>query len=159
VLLVPLVAWPAGVTGQAPRLTLIAGVSEFDLSGTGRGFIGGARIDTPLSPALILEGGVAAMSAPQAGDTTVVVLPEALAQVQLPRRLAPYLGLGLGVAVDVRDEEFGGTQIDPTFIGAAGIRLDLTESAGLRVELRVRGHETGFVGTTADWTGGVSWRF
>jgi len=154
-----LVVWPAGATGQAPRLTLVAGVSEFDLSGTGHGFIGGARIDVPVRAALILEGAVSVMSAPQAGDTTTVVFPEALVQVQLPRRLAPYLGLGLGVAVDIRDEDFGGTQIDPTFIGAAGIRFDLTETAGLRTELRVRGHETGFVGTTADWTGGVSWRF
>lgn len=158
--LLVLSAWSATPGfAQDVRLTAVAGFSDFDLSGTGTALTVGARADVPLRPMLLLEGSVGTMIVNQQFDTTTVLLPEAQIQVQLPRRLAPYLGLGIGVAIDFREEDVGGTQVDPTFSGAAGVRFDVTDELGLRAELRVRGHETGFVGTTADVTGGVSWRF
>ena len=160
-----LLAWAtAGSFGTAAaqdtRVTLSAGVSEFDLSGTGTAFTASARVDVPIRPVLLLEAGIGFLSADQQfGDTTTVLLPEVQAQVQYPGSLSPYLGLGLGLAADFRDEEDGGTEVDPTFSIAGGVRVAVTEELGLRAELRVRGHETGFVGTTADITGGLSWRF
>jgi hypothetical protein len=109
---------------------------------------------------LLWEGGVG-VSFPdqQFGDTTTFVVPEAQVQLQYPARLAPYLGVGAGLALDVRGEEDGGTQTEPTFSAAGGARVAMTEQLGLRAELRVRGIGTNFSGTTAEFTAGVGWRF
>jgi hypothetical protein len=142
------------------RISLSAGVSEFDLSGTGDSFTASGRVDFPLKSFLGLEAGVGALfPAQQFGDTTIVLLPEAQVQVQLDRRVAPYLGVGLGASFDLREEVDGGTVADPTVNGALGIRYLLVDALGLRAEARVRYHGTGFTGTTVDLTGGISWRF
>jgi hypothetical protein len=141
-------------------VTLIAGGTQWDLSGTGDSFTMGARADVALNRIVLFEGGFSWFAADQQfGDTTTVFLPEVQGQVEYPARLAPYVGLGVGLAVDFRDELDGGTQTDPTFVGALGVRFDVNDALGLRAELRVRGHEPDFAGTTADWVGGVSWRF
>jgi hypothetical protein len=120
----------------------------------------GARVDAPIQRIVLIEAGATWFSADQQfGDTTTVLLPEVQGQIQYPARLSPYVGLGLGLSVDFREEEDLGTQVDPTFSVALGVRLDVNESVGLRAEVRVRGHEPDFTGTTGDWIGGVSWRF
>jgi hypothetical protein len=142
------------------RLTLAAGVSEFDLSGTGDAFTAAARLDGEIRPALLWEGSLGfTFVAQQFGDTTTFVVSEAQVQLQWPARLAPYIGVGAGLALDFRDEEDGGTQTDPTFSGAVGARFDLTEALGLRAELRLRGVGDSFQGSTAELTAGVGWRF
>jgi hypothetical protein len=142
------------------RVTLVAGATQWDLSGTGGSFTMGGRVDMPIKRIVLIEGGATWFSADQQfGDTTTVFLPEVQGQVQYPAALAPYAGLGIGLAVDFREDEDLGTLVEPTFSAALGVRLDVNESFGLRAELRVRGHEPNFTGTTADWTGGVSWRF
>jgi hypothetical protein len=142
------------------RLTLAAGVSEFDLSGTGTSFTAAARLDGEVTELLILEGSVG-VSFPdqQFGDTTTFVVPEVQVQVQWPARLAPYLGVGAGVAMDFRNEQDGGTQTWPTFSASGGARLAVAQGLGLRAELRVRGVEEDFAGSAAEFTAGLSWRF
>jgi hypothetical protein len=145
---------------QDARVTAGAGVSTYDLSGTGEALTTYVRADFPLRPALLVDVGVSAMFPKQQfGDTTTVLLPEAQVHLQLPRRLAPYVGAGLGFAADFREEAAGGTQVDITLSASGGVRFAVADALGLRAELRVRGHETGFVGTTADFTAGVGWRF
>jgi hypothetical protein len=142
------------------RITLSAGTSEFDLSGTGNGFTASGRFDFPLRGFLRLEPGLGFLIASQQfGDTTTVLMPEAQVQVQLDRRLSPYLGLGAGLAADLRDEADGGMVVRPTVSGSAGIRLAVWRGVGVRAELRVRYHGTRFQGSTADLTGGLSYAF
>jgi hypothetical protein len=141
------------------RLSLSAGVSEFDLSGTGDSFTASGRVDFPVRPSIRLEGGIGAIfPAQQFGDTTTVLLPEAQIQLELDRRIAPYVGVGAGLAADFRDEVDGGTRVDPTFNAAVGVRFQLVDALGLRAEGRLRYHGTGFNGSTFDVTGGISWR-
>jgi opacity protein-like surface antigen len=86
-------------------------------------------------------------------------MPELQLQFQLPRRLAPYFGIGTGFASDMTSEQHGGTDSEVTFSGSAGLRAAITRRVGLRVELRIREFGTGFYATTADWTLGAAWRF
>jgi hypothetical protein len=142
------------------RLTIAAGVSEYDLSGVDETFTMAARFDVPYRRPFLFEGSLGIMfPIQQFGDTTTLILPEVQVQAELPRRLSPYLGVGLGLAVDIRESVHGGTQIDPTFSAAGGVRFRLVDRFALRAELRLRGHETDFVGSTADITGGLIWMF
>jgi hypothetical protein len=141
------------------RITLSAGVSEFDLSGTGDSFTASGRVDFPLRSGLRWELGVGAIFPQQQfGDTTTVIMPEGQIQLELNRRVAPYFGLGAGLSADLRDEVDGGTVVDPTFNGALGVRFRIVDALGLRAEARLRYHGWSFEGSTFDVTGGISWR-
>jgi hypothetical protein len=141
------------------RITLAAGLSEWDLSGTGDSFTVSGRVDFPLRSGLRWEAGIGAIfPAQQFGDTTIVLMPEGQIQLELDRRVAPYFGLGAGFSADLRDEVDRGTVVDPTFNGAVGIRFRLISAVGLRAEARLRYHGWSFEGTTFDVTGGIIWR-
>ena len=47
---------------------------------------------------------------------------------------------------------------DFTLSGAGGVRFDVTDRAAIMGEMRVRGIEIDFAGSTAEWVGGVTWR-
>lgn len=146
--------------GPRPALSLSAGVSQFDLSGTGTTSIVALRGEYPLVPALLVEGGVTIARPRQAlGNRGTLLMPELQLQLQLPKRVAPFIGLGTGFAHDGVVARYGGDANRITFSGAAGLRAAITRQVGLRAELRVRYFGTGFNGTTADWTLGAAWRF
>jgi hypothetical protein len=143
-----------------PSLSIAGGISQFDLSGTGTAPVVTARVDYPLGRVLLAEGGVAvARPDQQFGSRTTLVVPEVGLQLQYPARVAPYLGVGVGSALDFRRERDGGTVGDPTVSGAAGVRAWVTDRLGLRGELRVRGIGRNFAGSTAEWTVGAALRF
>ena len=149
-------------TAQRPAVSLAAGAFQFDLSGTGTAPMVAARAEWPLSRFFLAEGGlVVARPKQQFGGTTTFFVPEAQLQAQLPLaggRVAPYLGVGAGYAIDRRTSAFGGTRSDPTFSAATGARYWVTDQLGLRAELRVRGVGSGFGGSAAEWTLGTAWR-
>ncbi len=153
-------AGSSGAMSPRPALSLSAGVSQFDLSGTGTTGVLAVRGEYPIVPALLIEGGVTfARPDQQFGVDGTLVMPELQFQLQLPRRMAPFIGLGTGFSHDGAVARFGGDANDITFSGAAGLRAALTRALGLRMELRVRYFGTGFTGSTADWTLGAAWRF
>ena len=162
-LLAAAVAAPArGQTAVAPRpaVSVAAGVSQFDLSGTGSARVVAVRAERPLARALLAEVGVAvARPRQQFERTTTLVIPEVALQLQLPARVAPYVGVGVGDAMDFRPESVGGLRQQLTVSGAAGVRAWLGERLGVRGELRVRGIGRNFAGSTAEWTGGAALRF
>ncbi|HEX6533270.1 MAG TPA: outer membrane beta-barrel protein, partial [Gemmatimonadaceae bacterium] len=143
-----------------PALSLSAGVSQFDLSGTGTMAVVAVRGEVPLARVLLLEGGLA-MARPQEdfGVHSTLLMPEGQLQLQIPRRVAPYLGVGAGLATTFRNAADGGSESHLTLSGAAGVRVALNRAFGLRAELRVREFGLRFTGTTADWTLGAAWRF
>ena len=163
VVAIPLAAPVAGaqaptVPGRAVSITV--GVSQFDLSGTGNAAVIAGRMEHPMTRAFLLEGGVAMLFPKQEfGARTGLFIPELGAQLQLPARVAPYLGVGAGAAIDRRRDQDGGTRVDPTLSGAAGVRAWATDRLALRAELRVRGIGTQLASSAAEWTVGAALRF
>jgi len=140
-------------------ISISGGFAQFDLSGTGDAPVLAGRVDMPVNRYVIAEPGITLLwPEQQFGETTTLFIPEVQFQLQRPGRLAPYVGLGVGGAFDIRDDENGGTQSDLTISGAAGLRAQLSEMFGLRVELRMRGIGDSFQGSTAEWTAGLSFR-
>jgi hypothetical protein len=117
------------------------------------------RAEHPLARPLLVEGGIAfARPNQQFGARTTLLIPEVQLHLQLPRRVAPYLGAGGGLLTDFRGADRGGNITRITFSASGGVRAVLTRHVGVRAELRIRGIGTSFGGGTADWTLGGSWR-
>ena len=140
-------------------LSASVGITQFDLSGTGAAPIAALRLALPVGSLIVLEPGFS-VSRPeqQFGSTTTLLIPELAIQLQVPRRVAPYVGLGVGVAADFRPESAGGGRYGPSVSGAVGVRAAVSPHAGLLSELRVRGIGTSFGSSTAEWTIGGMWR-
>ena len=140
-------------------LSVSAGASQFDLSGTGTSAMAAVRIASPVTRLLIIEAGASlARPAQQFGDTTTLIIPEIAAQLQIPGRFAPFVGIGAGAAIDARPSAVGGTRTSATFSGAVGARYGISSRLGGIGELRVRGIGENFGGSTAEWTLGGYWR-
>ena len=136
---------------------LVAGVSQFDLSGTGTTVLVGARFDAELQRWLVAEAAVGYFQPDeQLTFGSSYTIPEVQLQVQYPGHVVrPYLGVGGGYvfASDGRQKQGTGSGAVGLRIGPPTARFD-----GL-TELRVRGIGTSFSGSTAEWTFGVVHRF
>jgi len=144
---------------RATTASIVGGVSQWDLSGTGTSPFVGVRIDRELNGVFLGEAGVTAMRpAEQFGERVTCLFPEVQLQAQLPFRVVrPYLGVGGGYGIA---SSRGEHSTDGTVAGAGGVRILVPNSSTtLRAELRVRGVGTGFTGATAEWTLGVGHRF
>jgi len=137
-----------------------AGLFQFDLSGTGWAPMLAFRATRPVSSVLLLEAGMlASRPAQQFGGTTTFLSPEAQLQLVLPfEQFVPYMGLGVGAALDFRGAEFDGTSADLAITGALGMKAWLTGQMGGLAEFRVRGIGLDFVGSSAEYTVGLIWR-
>lgn len=141
------------------NINVSAGVIQFDLSGTGTAPAIAVRFPFPLTSSLLLETGVLAARLDQQFDlTTTLVIPEVALQIQVPRRFAPFVGLGVGAAIDFRPRSRGDAQASITSSAALGARYGISRRMGAIAELRVRGIGIGLSGSTAEWTGGLLWR-
>jgi hypothetical protein len=139
-----------------PSFGIAGGVSQYDLSGTGTAPIGVVRIDIPLAT-LIAEGSLAAFRpSEQNGVRRTYIIPEAQLQFQiLPIFVRPYVGIGAGWFRAVSGAE--PRPNDLTLSASAGIRAGLPILPfGIRAELRVRGIGSGFSGSAAEWTIGIT---
>jgi hypothetical protein len=146
--------------GQNRSLAVQTGVFNFDLSGTGNSPSVAVSADWAMQHVLLEAAMSIAFPDQQFGDRTTFVIPEALIQYQWTRgKFAPFVGGGIGSAIDFREEMFGGAQTDLALSGGGGLRLNLTDLIGLRVDGRVRGFGTHFSGSAAELRGGIFWRF
>ena len=153
-----------------------AGPLQLHLAGVGTAPLVAGRIELPLSRFFLAEGGLAVARPeqqftssttsldpnPQFVATTTYLIPELQLQVQAPfaaGRVAPYLGLGTGIANDRQPSRYGGSQTTYTVSGSTGLRYWLSNRVGLRAELRVRGIGNSSQGTAGEWTLGTAWRF
>ena len=127
---------------------------NFDLSGTGNTWNVAVRGTRALTPNVALEfGGLFARPDLQAGVGTVI-LPEVQLQYHWPvGRFTPYLGAGLGVARHSADDLE--TDWSPAISFGGGTRVSLNDRVGLFGELRLRGIEWDFAGSTTDIMGGI----
>jgi hypothetical protein len=142
-------------------LTAAAGVSQWDLSGTGTSILLAVRADRPLGPLWLLgEGSLSTFRTDEQSGSVSYLVPEVQLQFQVPRAFAPYIGFGAGA---FRRDDGGAANVDQSVLttsGAVGVRLwRIVPRAVLRAELRVRGIGEHFTASAAEWTGGVGWSF
>jgi hypothetical protein len=142
-------------------LTAAAGVSQWDLSGTGSSVLLAVRADRPLGPLWLLgELSVASFHTDEQSGSASYVVPEAQLQLQVPRMVAPYLGFGAGAFRRTDRVEPGLDRSVLTTSGSVGVRLwNVIPRAVLRAELRLRGIGEHFTASAAEWTGGIGWSF
>lgn len=138
------------------HVSLSGGVSIFDRSGTGTMAIYALRLDMPVYPNLLLEGGLSYARRghdPRFGD---LFIPGVQLQLQgLSARFNPYVGMGAGMTVERRD---GSVEDDLSFAPSfsAGLRTAIADGVGLRVEGRLHGVGANFRGVYSEITGGLS---
>jgi hypothetical protein len=183
------IAAQAQATGESkrPAVSLSVGAFQYSLPGSPGAFqiylagvgttpVVAGRIELPLSRFFLAEGGLAMARPeqqftssttsldpnPQFVATTTYLIPELQLQVQAPLfagRVAPYLGLGTGIANDRQPSKYGGSQTTYTVSGSAGLRYWLSNRVGLRAELRDRAIGNSSQGSAHEWTLGTAWRF
>ncbi len=129
---------------------------DYDLSGTGNAPGFAVRTTRAFSSNVSLEfGGIFAKPEQQFGPSTVF-MPEALLRYTWNvGPVSPYVGGGLGAAMVKSDFR---TDWDPTYAVASGATVWLTNRVGVNGEFRLRAHEWHAVGTTAELSGGLTWR-
>jgi hypothetical protein len=141
---------------RMPAFTsLMAGASAYDLSGTGTAPAVTLGLGLPVAGILLLEPGATWFRyGPQSGPDVTYLFAELSiqAQARLSHRVSPYVGVGGGRAFQV-----GGPsplQNFWTLHGVGGMRVILSDTWGIRGELRVRAVNP-FHGNTADFTAGI----
>ena len=148
-------------TAQAQtRLGLFVGASEYDLSGVDQATIVAIRVHRDLRRYAVLEFGVAHAELRQDGiGRTNLYLPEVMGQLQWPvGRVAPYLGAGVGLGIDVPVNTALSTDIDATFSAALGARVGLPYNLTLSLDGRLRTFGTRFTASGSEGTIGLSYR-
>jgi hypothetical protein len=96
----------------------------------------------------------------QFGERTKFLIPEGLVQYQwILGKFSPFIAGGIGAAIDVRDSIFGGAETSLALSAGGGLRMNLTDSVGVRGDFRLRGFGADFSGSAAELRGGVFWRF
>lgn len=135
-----------------PDIGVSAGLSPYDLSGTGTGFAGGVWLGIPLRPFLLAEGGFGYFRYTAQGETVVAyLLPEIGLRVGAPLgHVFPYFGGGAGYAHVIT----GSVGTDRTLHVALGIRAWVSSRVGLRGEGRLRSVDP-WAGNMVDLTAGV----
>jgi hypothetical protein len=130
-----------------PAVSVLAGASPYDLSGTGTAIFGSLRYDVPWGRLVIIEPGLTVLRYENQFDENITyLLPEVSAHVQVPSGpVRPYLGGGLGFTEFLSGR--GGSEL--TLHAAAGVRVLLTDNWGIRGEARLRSIDP-FVGNTFD---------
>lgn len=145
---------------RATTISVIGGVSQFDLAGTGTASILGARVDLEITRVFLGEAGFTAMRpSEQFSRRATYAFPEVQIQAQIPLRIVrPYVGAGVGYALASAHGSYAGST--RTLAGAGGVRVLIPNTrTTLRAELRVRGIGYEFAGAMAEWTLGVGRRF
>ncbi len=153
----------SGLGAQERYLAIHAGVAEWDLSGTGQAATGAVRAGWAVTRVIGLEANVGFLRPSQGSDVdgdarNSLFLPELHVQFTAPGKLAPYLGLGGGAAIQTsRGNISGDTRV--TGSGALGVRYAIATNMRAVGEVRVRGVGSGFEGSVADLTFGLALGF
>lgn len=149
--------WAQSAAISRTTLSIAAGASFFDLSGTGAAPMVAVRGGLPLGSLFALDGGVvAAWPAQQFKAFNTLLIPEVGMELHLPTRVAPYLGADVGRAMNFRRGLADAHDI--SYSAALGTRVWITERRGLVGEFRLRGLGQRFTGSEAEFTLGMVWR-
>jgi hypothetical protein len=156
---------------RATTVSVSGGFMNYDLqAGEGTAPMTAVRVAVPFGRVFTAElGAVAAwpeqsfpaglLETADGEHALFLVAPEAQLQVAFPAgRIAPYLGVGGGLAMDRAEREDGATSTDFSASAAGGVRLALAERLGALAEVRLRGIGTDFDTRTTEFTVGLSWQ-
>ncbi len=137
---------PAAIEGQRGsdryewydgHVSVMAGVSIYDQPEVAATGIYALRADLPIYPSVLVEAGLSYARPGRTGGVQDVFIPGLQVQLQgTSGQFSPYLGLGGGATVEVPDGG-GDTRVSfsPSF--ATGVRIAVSEGAGIRVEGRL----------------------
>lgn len=148
------------------EISVAAGVSQFDASGTGTAPLMAARVSGQLLSSWLL-GDLSFSYAPLdeqfSTESTRTGVFEGQLQAQLPlARLQPYIGVG-GGWLHYFNNDAGRGATAPTISGAVGLRAPLTSALVVRGEMRLRswdsGQNSGFHDSAAEFTAGLGFAF
>ena len=154
-------ALPDVSLAQAAQNTIVAGftVIEFDLTGVGTAPGMTIRASRALTSHIAVEGSLPTSWLSEDFGKSRLFAPEAHLQYHWQiGSFRPYVGGGGGIAWRDRGL-FGTSDVNMTLSVAGGTRYDLTERLAVVGELRLRGIERNFSGSTADFMSGISWRW
>jgi hypothetical protein len=133
------------------------GVMNFDLSGVGNTWVTTVRGTRALTDHLAVEAGVSIARPQQTFDRVHFIAPEAQLQYFWKvGRVRPYAGGGVGFVY--RDSDLYNAKVNLALSTSGGARIDLSNTAAVFGELRLRGIDRNFGASTAEWFGGVIWR-
>ena len=137
-------------------VSVVAGVSQWDLSGAGTSPITGLRVDTELRRWLVGEAALGLFRPDeQFSQNNTYIIPEVMVQLQIPTRVfRPYIGVGTGTFSG------GGRGNSLTVAGATGFRISVPNTrVDVKAELRARAIEQSLSASAAEWTFGGGYRF
>ena len=147
---------PALAQDSSWNVGLSAVAVQFDLSGTGNALGLAVRGARPVYGNVVFEArGLFAPLEQQFGKATFFASDAHLQYRWTIARLSPYVGGGIGFSANTKPL---GTDWDPTMSFAAGTTVRLNDRLDLIGELRLRGIEWRFAGSTAEWSAGLNWR-
>jgi hypothetical protein len=136
--------------------SLAAGVSFVDQRGIGFSPMVAARGDIAINRFFAFDGGViGALPGDQFGRKSPMLVPELGLRLQLPTRIAPYIGADIGSALTISRY---GIPHELSFSTAVGTRAWLTERTGVLGEFRIRGIGDRVTGSIGEFTLGMAWR-
>jgi hypothetical protein len=140
------------------RLSLSAGVMQYELFEARKAPVVSARLDLRLVSFLLLEAGVTGAHLGYRFDQAEkYVFPEVQVQLQLPiPYVKPYVGAGIGTAYLLREGER--PRSSEAFSASGGLRARLGDYFGARVEVRTRIFGSDYSAGTAELTAGLSYR-
>ena len=152
-----LLAGSASAFAQSPTWDFGISVAriDYDLSGTGSAAGVAGRATRALTRNVALEvRGLFARPEQQSGPASLFA-PDVQVQYRWKiGRLTPYVGGGVGFAAIKSPFR---TDWDSTTSVAAGTGVRLTDRVALVGELRIRGFEWDYVGSTGEWSIGLAW--
>jgi hypothetical protein len=142
-----------GQAGNRMALSLAAGPSPYDLSGTGTGFAAAAQFSWRPVLGLVIEPGLTYFTyQSQFSERIHYLMNDLSVQGELPLgRVRPFLGGGAGFARVVNDPG----ETVATLHAVGGFRVDLNQAWGARAEMRVRAVRP-WTGNTVDFLFGLS---
>ncbi len=137
-------------------LSLVAGPAPYDLAGTGTGVIVGLRGDIRPVPYFSGQIGISYFKYTSGGQIGYdYLLPEVTVAGRMPLgRVAPYLGGGLGLSVELEGQDDEAL----TLHGAVGLNVELGRHVETVTEARLRSIDP-WTGNTLDLVVGMGWRF
>lgn len=159
---------PAQLPGR--EISVVAGIMQFDASGTGVEPTVAARVAAPILRRWLLTElsvGYAPLDEQGRLSPTRIGILEGQAQFQLLLfRFRPYVGIGGGWVRYFTNTVPGYGATQPTLSGSTGARIALSPRLGLRGELRVRGWGKrsssggfGYVNSAGEYTVGLAYAF
>ena len=142
----------------ATSIEVVSGVMDYDFQGVGKTMPLAIRASRSLTGGLSFDVGTTFARPDETFGTSTFAAPEArLLYAWRLGRVSPFVAGGGGFSAQT--SRFLRTRWRPTLLGGGGARIDLSSRVYAIGEMRIRTIGSNFGASTAEWLGGVGWRF